>query len=133
MFKNPWLIFLQASFFVLILRSPLTGFEHHQSPVNFLEYTQSVIQNNQSRQKPFFLLFSAEWCHWCKILEAKTLKNERVYSFLNQNFINVFIDADIHTGVYLRYNAKATPSQYSLILMRRFISSTQEYSMRKNF
>ena len=109
MFKNPWLIFLKASFFVLILRSPLTGFEHHQSPVNFLEYTQSVIQNNQTRRKPFFLLFSAEWCHWCKILETKTLKNERVYSFLNQNFINVFIDADIHTGVYLRYNAKGFP------------------------
>ena len=56
-----------------------------------------------------FLLFSAEWCHWCKVLESKTLREEKVYQYLNRHFVNIFIDADIHNGIYLKYRATGVP------------------------
>lgn len=89
--------------------SPALAFKHHESPVQFIEYTPQVVQNHKGQGKPFFLLFSAQWCHWCKVFEEKTLSKPRVHDFLNEHFLNVFIDADIHSGAYLKYKAKGVP------------------------
>ena len=57
------------------------AFEHEESKVNFLEYGPKVIQNHRQPKKPFFLLFAAQWCHWCHVFNDKTLTNEKVISF----------------------------------------------------
>lgn len=85
------------------------AFEHEHSPVQFLEYNPSVIENHKSRNKPFYLLFSAQWCHWCKIFASKTLVDPEVYTFLNENFVNIFIDADIHPTVFQKFKATGWP------------------------
>ena len=45
----------------------------------------------------------------CKVLESKTLREEKVYQYLNRHFVNIFIDADIHNGIYLKYRATGVP------------------------
>ena len=94
---------------LVLFCTPVYAFKHHKSPVHFLEYTPQIVQQNKGRSKPYFLLFSAQWCHWCKVFEEKTLSKQRVHSFLNEHFVNVFIDADIHSGAYLKYKAKGVP------------------------
>ena len=96
-----------AAFFLWTATS--FAFEHIGSTVNFFEYEPKVIQKNLHRQKPFFLLFSAQWCHWCHVFNERTLKNERVYTYLNENFVNIFIDADINSTAYQKYKAKGVP------------------------
>ena len=87
---------------LIVFFSTLTSFafEHVKSNVDFIEYEPKVIQKNLHKKKPFFLLFSAEWCHWCHIFGEETLTNEKVYSYLNENYVNIFIDADIHNIAY---------------------------------
>ena len=93
----------------LMLAGNAFAFEHKESKVNFLEYGPKVVQNNRQLKKPYFLLFAAQWCHWCHVFNEKTLTNEKVISFLNKNFVNIFIDSDIHTGAYQKYKANGVP------------------------
>ena len=85
------------------------AYEHHESRVNFEEYGEDLIERNRGRQQPYFLLFSAEWCHWCHEFAERALSRESVYTYLNEKFVNVFIDADIHDAAYARYRATGLP------------------------
>ena len=92
------------------LAAPLApAYEHHESLVNFEEYADDVIERSRGKQRPYFLLFSAEWCHWCHEFAEGALAREAVYTYLNEHFVNVFIDADIHTAAYARYRATGVP------------------------
>ena len=88
---------------------PALAYEHHESRVDFVDYADDVIERNRRHHRPFFLLFSAEWCHWCHEFAERTLVREEVYTYLNQNFVNVFIDADIHNAAYVKYRASGLP------------------------
>ncbi len=95
---------------LLLLFAPIShAFEHEESEVHFQEYSRTVIRDNKKHGKPFLLLFAAQWCHWCRIFQERTLTDERVYSYLNQHFINIFIDADIHSSAYQKYKATGLP------------------------
>lgn len=85
------------------------GFEHEHSPVKFIEYQPSVIEENRDTEKPYYLLFSAEWCHWCKVFAKRTLTDPKVHNYLNEHFVNIFIDADIHPAVFQKFKATGWP------------------------
>ena len=88
---------------------PVAAYEHHDSLVSFVEYSDNVISRNKQHSKPYFLLFSAEWCHWCHEFAENTLVRQDVAGFLNQKFVNVFIDTDIHNAAYVKYRATGLP------------------------
>ena len=89
--------------------SPTFAYEHHDSRVIFEEYADGVVERNRGQQRPYFLLFSAEWCHWCHEFAERTLSRKEIYTYLNEHFVNVFIDADIHNAAYVKYRAKGLP------------------------
>ena len=88
---------------------PASAYEHHDSRVEFQDWADDVVARNRERQRPYFLLFSAEWCHWCHEFAEGALGREAVYTYLNRHFVNVFIDADIHSAAYARYRATGLP------------------------
>jgi len=100
---------LVVAIFVSSLISPSFAYEHQDSLVNFLEYSEDVVAKNRSNKKPYFLLFSAEWCHWCHEFSSNTLVRQDVADYLNQHFINVFVDTDIHNSAYVKYRATGLP------------------------
>ena len=89
--------------------APALAYHHHDSQVAFEDYADDVVARNLERGRPYFLLFSAEWCHWCHEFADRTLVREEVYGYLNEHFVNVFIDADIHTAASVKYRAKGLP------------------------
>jgi len=103
------IIKLVAALCLSSLISPALAFEHKDSLVDFIEYSDDVVVKNKRENKPYFLLFSAEWCHWCHQFAEKTLARQEVADYLNQNFVNVFIDADIHNAAYIKYRAIGLP------------------------
>ena len=88
---------------------PAMAYEHHESLVDFKEFSDRVVAESKKENKPYFLLFSAEWCHWCHEFAENTLVREDVTDFLNQHFVNVFIDVDIHQSAYVKYRAQGLP------------------------
>ena len=94
---------------VLAAAAPALAYEHHHSRVDFQDWADDVVDRNRERQRPYFLLFSAEWCHWCHEFAEGALERADVYTDLNRHFVNVFIDADIHNAAYARYRATGLP------------------------
>ena len=88
---------------------PVFAYHHHDMQVKFQDYADDVVVRNLGQGRPYFLLFSAEWCHWCHEFADHTLVREEVYDYLNEHFVNVFIDADIHTAASVKYRAKGLP------------------------
>ena len=91
------------------LISPAMAYEHHESLVDFNEYSNRVVLDSKIENKPYFLLFSAEWCYWCHEFADNTLVRKDVTDYLNQHFVNVFIDVDIHQSAYVKYQAQGVP------------------------
>ena len=85
------------------------AWEHRNSKVEFTEFREGVIEELRSRNRPYFLLFSAEWCYWCHQFGEFTLKDDKVAEYLNTHYSNIFIDADIHSAAYLKYRATGLP------------------------
>lgn len=98
--------FLCLLFGFTTLAAPYT---HHKLPINFLEHNTKAFELAKKENKPIFILISAVWCFWCKVFDEKTLVSENVYTYLNENYINVFVDADINRELYFKYQATALP------------------------
>jgi uncharacterized protein YyaL (SSP411 family) len=94
---------------LLALASNAHAWEHEGSKVAFTEYREGIVDELSGKGRPYFLLFSAEWCHWCHEFGDNTLTDDRVADYLNANFTNIFIDADIHSAAYLKYRATGLP------------------------
>ncbi len=88
---------------------PAMAYEHHESLVDFREFSDRVVAESKEENKPYFLLFSAEWCHWCHEFAENTLVRKDVTDFLNKHFVNVFIDVDIDQSAYVKYQAQGLP------------------------
>jgi hypothetical protein len=101
--------YLAFIFFLTGFVFPASAYEHVDSLVDFQEYSEEVITRNKYRNKPYFLLFSADWCYWCHQFADNTLVRQDVADYLNQHFVNVFIDADIDKNAYVKYRAAGLP------------------------
>ena len=102
-------LLLRSIVLALAAAVPAFAYQHHEYHVDFQDYADDVVERNAERQRPYFLLFSAEWCHWCHEFAEHTLVRKEVYTYLNRHFTNVFVDADIHTAAYVKYRAKGLP------------------------
>lgn len=99
-----------AFLLLLVGHAPtLHAYTHEKLPVNFLKHSERSFELARKNNKPLFLLISAAWCQWCKIFEEKTLAKKEVYSYLNDNFVNIFIDAEARRDLYLKYQASTLP------------------------
>jgi uncharacterized protein YyaL (SSP411 family) len=93
----------------MVMLVPLARAERHQStPVQFEQYYPGILEE-KGGDKPYFLLFFAQWCAWCKRLEAETLTDKRVYTYLNRHFTNIFIDVDMNSALYRKYQGFGLP------------------------
>ena len=88
---------------------PASAYEHEDSLVKFQDYSDNVVSTNRDAKKPYFLLFSADWCYWCHQFANETLVRQDVADYLNHNFVNVFIDADMNNAAYVKYRAAGLP------------------------
>lgn len=100
---------LLAAAALLALGAGARAWEHEGSKVQFHEYREGIVEALRDRNRPYFLLFSAEWCHWCHEFGENTLTDDRVADYLNENFTNIFIDSDIHSAANLKYRATGLP------------------------
>ncbi|MDE0459438.1 MAG: DUF255 domain-containing protein [Chromatiales bacterium] len=102
-------LLLRSAVVAMAMAAPAFAYHHHDLQVKFQDYADDVVARNLGQGRPYFLLFSAEWCHWCHEFADHTLVREEVYDYLNAHFVNVFIDADIHTAASVKYRAKGLP------------------------
>lgn len=79
--------------------------------INWHEYNNQTFELAARENKPIYLILSAVWCYWCHVYESPDyLYDERVYPYINENFIPVFVDADKRQGLTRQYLEGGWPS-----------------------
>ena len=78
------------------------------------EKAQQVHQNRK-----FFVYFNAEWCGFCRKLEATTFKDPEIIAFINRNFTPVRVNIDREKQIAAHYGVQGVPDL-------RFISAKGE-------
>src|SRR5690554_4354758 len=58
------------------------------------ESWQSVIDMSKAENKPIFVDVYTEWCGPCKWMDQNVFNQSEVAEFMNQEFINVKVDAE---------------------------------------
>lgn len=76
---------------------------HSASKVRFVDYSPAAFETARREGKPVFLLISAVWCYWCKYFDRNTLESEEVATYLNRNYLSIFVDHDRRADVTRRY------------------------------
>jgi hypothetical protein len=74
------------------------------------ELTPSTLARAKAERKYIVLDGSAEWCHWCHVMEAETYHDPGVRKILDANFIAVKVDVDSRPDIEERYGDYGWPA-----------------------
>ncbi len=84
-----------------------------EAGIQWKEYTEGM-KLAKSGNKPVFLYFHAEWCAYCKKMEATTFKDEKISAYLNENFVSISIDTDKDTEISTQWKVRGLPTIWFL-------------------
>ncbi len=95
------LLFLCISI-VNVNASPLNIPDHDYSEINSKSDIQfkkfknlnAALKSASKQDKMLMLVFSATWCAPCNYMKDYVFTNKQISSFYNNNFVNVYLDAD---------------------------------------
>ncbi len=93
-----------------VLPAQTWGYRHHQAKVRYQEYSQQAFDLARQQNRPIFLVLSASWCFWCKKYDEQTLNTDVVSSYLNENFVNIFVDLDRRPDLRHLFVKRAQPT-----------------------
>lgn len=99
-FKNVFVVFL-GLYFSIISSSYALTWKYNLS---------AAVDEARKSGKYVFVDFEAQWCGWCKKMDAKTFADPKVAKVLGDNFICVKVDADKNPDLIRRYGVRGYPT-----------------------
>lgn len=63
-------------------------------------------------KKKGFLHFYTDWCHYCKVMNKETFVNPQIIAYLNENFVNIRVNADQEKAVAEMFRVKPVPDNW---------------------
>ncbi len=83
------------------------------SKVRWVSY-QEGLRRSKDEGKKVFLNFYADWCHYCKVMEEKTFRDNAVAAYLNDHYIPIQVDSDRQQKIAKEYKVQGLPTTYFL-------------------
>ncbi|PIF06373.1 MAG: thioredoxin domain-containing protein [Draconibacterium sp.] len=68
--------------------------QHAHNPVNWVAWSDDVIQMAQAEKKLLLISIGYAACHWCHVMEHECFEDEDVAAVMNENFICVKVDRE---------------------------------------
>lgn len=90
--------------------------------VNFGQWHPSAFRRALGEEKVVLLSLSTSWCHFCREMDRMTYSQEKIASFMEENFVPVRVDADRRPDINRRYNQGGFPSTVFLTPSGEIIS-----------
>jgi len=86
---------------ILVVTSSFLFQKKTNSAVHWVSWERAMELNKQSPKKIFVDVYT-DWCGWCKKMDATTFSDEKVASFMNENFYCVKFDAEQKEDVIIQ-------------------------------
>lgn len=69
---------------------------HAQDPVEWLDWSKTVLQQAQKQNKPILISSGYFACHWCHVMQQENYLDSAAAQKMNQGFISVKLDRELH-------------------------------------
>jgi thioredoxin-related protein len=79
--------------------------------IDWKDYTPGMALAGKEN-KNIFLYFHAPWCTYCTKLKQTTFKDKKVLAYLNENFISIQVNTDIHKELADKWQVKGLPTMW---------------------
>lgn len=83
----------------LILENSPYLVRHATNPVNWKAWSAAVFAQAKAQNKPIFLSIGYSTCHWCHEMEQDSFVKSDIAALINQHFIAVKVDRELHPAV----------------------------------
>ncbi len=87
----------------LILEDSPYLLQHAHNPVDWFPWGEEAFSEAKIQNKPVFLSIGYSTCHWCHVMEEESFDNEVVAKHMNENFICIKVDRELHSDVDTYY------------------------------
>ena len=81
-----------------------------RAPLAWAKLDATTLARAKAERKYIVLDGSAEWCHWCHVMEATTYHDPAVRKLLDARFISVKVDVDSRPDIEERYGDYGWPA-----------------------
>lgn len=78
--------------------------------LSWADFSPETFARAKAQRRLIILDGSAEWCHWCHVMEAETYHDPRVRALIEQHFIAVKVDVDARPDIEERYGDYGWPA-----------------------
>ena len=124
---------------ILSLSSPTetTATPSTSSKVNWMSFEKVAAYMQQTPKKVYIDMYTT-WCHWCKVMDKKTLSNPNVAKYLNENFYCIKFNAEskqdiTFQGKVYSYDKKRKAHELAIELMNGRLTFPTSVFLEENF
>ena len=82
----------------------------NQETIQWRPWEAAAFELAKKEAKPIFLSISANWCHWCHVMDEEGFTHPEVIRRMNTDFIPVRVDSDKRPDINSRYNMGGWPT-----------------------
>ncbi|MCG8380328.1 MAG: thioredoxin domain-containing protein, partial [Proteobacteria bacterium] len=83
----------------LILEDSPYLLQHAHNPVDWYPWGDEAFNTAKENNKPVFLSIGYSTCHWCHVMEEESFDNEAIAKHMNEFFICIKVDRELHPDV----------------------------------
>jgi uncharacterized protein len=87
----------------LILEDSPYLLQHAHNPVDWYPWGDEAFEIARQENKPVFLSIGYSTCHWCHVMEEESFDNEDIARHMNEFFICIKVDRELHSDVDTYY------------------------------
>ncbi len=80
------------------------------SRIAWRDWSKEAFDEAKNRGKLVLLDLSADWCHWCHVMDRTTYSDPDVIETINSEFVPVRVDIDARPDLSERYNRGGFPT-----------------------
>ncbi len=106
--------------------------------IQWQRFEAGVFEAAKESKKLVFLEIGANWCHWCHVMDDSTYSDQKVQSYLQENFILCREDQDERPDLYAAYKKWGWPAivvfnenAETLLLLKGFQEKSKFLSILK--
>lgn len=105
--------------------------------VNWMSFDKAAAYMKAKPKKVYIDMYTT-WCHWCKVMDKKTLSNPHVVKYLNENFYSIKFNAEskhdvTFNGKVYSYDKKRKAHELAIELMNGRLSFPTSVFLEENF